>query len=96
MSDLPPMPKAVTEEPQLKPGGTDAIEDEPEGLGLPRDLDPEKNPAVDDVLPPGLAQSDDKKQGPTGAADEEAGTKSGEGSPPAGQVAEDGTTEPPA
>ena len=96
MSDLSPMPKAVTEEPQLHPGGVDAIVDNPDQPNLARDLDPSKNPAVEDESLPGLTQSDDKKQGPTGAADQEAGTKSEEGSPPAGQVAEDGTPEPPA
>ena len=99
MTDLPPMPEAKTEEPQLKPGGVDAIEDKPEEPGLSRDLHPAKNPAVENVLPPELAVADDKTQAPDGTADEEAGTTSdpkGDDSPSAGQVAEDGTPEPPA
>ena len=95
MSDLPPMPKAVTEEPELKPGGADAIPDDPDGLGLPRDLSPDQNPAVDDVLPEAIAEPDhEKDQAPSGEADREAGTK--DKAPEAGQTDEEGSPEPPA
>ncbi|GGD22191.1 hypothetical protein [Nocardioides daphniae] len=94
MSTLPPKPDPVTEEPELKPGGIDAIPDDPDGLGLPRDLAPENNPAVDDELPDEIAEPDDKDQAPSGEADDqEAGT---ERDPEAGQLDEEGNPEPPA
>ena len=102
--DLSPMPEPYSEEPQLVPGGVDAIEEDPADNGLPRDLNPEDNP-VDDVLPDGVTEPDEKSQAPDGeAGDEESGT-SGEGDsaddgsddePSAGQEAEDGSPEPPA
>ena len=93
--ELSPMPTPVTEDPELYPGGVDAIADDPEDNGLGRDLDPDDNPAVDEALPPQVAAPDDeKKQAPEGEADDqEAGT---ERSPEAGQEAEDGSVEPPA
>lgn len=94
MSELPPKPAAVAQSPELKPGGADAIPDDPDGLGLPRDLHPTLNPAVDDVLPAEIAEPDDKDQAPSGQADAEAGTQ--EETPEAGQTAEDGSPEPPA
>lgn len=94
MSELPPKPDAVTEEPELHPGGADALPLDPDGEGLGRDLPPEDNPAVEDVLPDEIAEPDDKKQAPEGeAADHEAGT---ERDPEAGQVDEEGSPEPPA
>ena len=102
--DLSPMPTPTTEEPELYPGGTDAVADDPADTGLGRDLSPEDNPAVDDVLPDEIAEADDKSQAPDGDADDadaESGTTApaAEGNadgPDAGQTAEDGTAEPPA
>ena len=98
--DLSPMPTPYAEEPQLVPGGVDAIEDDPADNGLPRDLSTDDNPAVDDTVPDEIAQPDDKPQAPEGEADDaEAGTTApsddGDG-PDAGQTAEDGSAEPPA
>jgi hypothetical protein len=99
MSDehLPPMPEPSTEDPQLVPGGADAdaLHTDPADDGLGRDLSPEDNPAVEDVLPDEVAEPDDKQQEPSGSADEESGTTSSD-SPEAGQEAEDGSPEPPA
>ncbi len=95
--DLSPMPEPYAEEPQLVPGGVDALHDDPADNGLARDLDPDDNPAVDDVLPEEVAEADDKSQAPDGEAassDKEAGTTDDD--PEAGQEAEDGSPEPPA
>jgi hypothetical protein len=110
--DLGPIPEPTAEEPQLVPGGPDAPSYDPADEGLSRDLDPDDNPAVDDVLPDEIAEPDDKQQEPDNGADQEAGTPrespdsgssdaSPEGSssddePTAGQEAEDGSVEPPA
>jgi hypothetical protein len=96
--DLSPMPTPVTEEPELVPGGVDAIEEDPADNGLSRDLDPDDNPAVDDIVPSEIAEPDDKSQAPDGDADAEAGTtaEADDDGPDAGQTAEDGSTEPPA
>ncbi len=92
--DLSPMPTPSAEEPQLVPGGVDALEEDPADNGLSRDLHPEDNPA-DEVVPDELTEPDDKPQAPEGKADDrEAGTT--EDAPAAGQTAEDGTAEPPA
>ena len=94
--ELGPMPDPTTEEPELVPGGIDAIEEDPADDGLARDLDPDDNPAVDDVLPDEIAEPDDKQQAPEGEAkDQESGTVR-EDQPKAGQEAEDGSPEPPA
>lgn len=94
--DLSPMPTPFTEEPELVPGGVDALAEDPADNGLGRDLSPEDNPAVDDVLPDEISEADDKSQAPEGKADDaEAGTTSAEDQP-AGQSAEDGSAEPPA
>lgn len=98
MSELPPQPDAVAEEPQLHPGGVDALM--PEGGEpdpLSRDLPSEQNPATEDV-PDEVAERDDKPQEPEGEADQEAGTERDEGSegPDAGQLDEEGEPEPPA
>lgn len=93
--DLKPMPTPYAEEPQLVPGGVDAIDEDPADNGLPRDLSTDDNPAVDDTVPDEIAQPDDKQQAPEGeAADQESGTT--EEPPEAGQEAEDGSVEPPA
>lgn len=98
MSELPPKPDPVAEEPQLQPGGADAIVPEggdPDPLG--RDLPPDLNPATED-LPAEVAEPDDKQQEPEGEADQEAGTERDEDAdgPDAGQLDEEGDTEPPA
>ena len=98
--ELSPMPEPYTEEPQLVPGGVDALQEDPADTGLARDLDPDDNPAVDDVLPDEIAAPDEKSQAPDGEAteDQESDTtrdESGDGSS-AGQEAEDGSPEPPA
>lgn len=93
--ELSPMPEPYAEEPQLVPGGVDALPDDPADNGLARDLDPDDNPAVDDVLPGEVSEPDDKSQAPEGEADDqEAGTTAED--PQAGQEAEDGSPEPPA
>jgi hypothetical protein len=98
--ELSPMPTPVTEDPELYPGGVDAIADDPEDNGLGRDLTPEDNPAIDDVLPDEISEPDDKSQAPEG--DEETDRAPGPDvnesaeEPPAGQEAEDGSVEPPA
>jgi len=62
------LPRGV-EPPELHPGGPDAIDD-PEKYGdtpgppATRDLPPEDNPAVDDVIPDEVAEPDDKSQEP--------------------------------
>lgn len=94
------MPEPKSEEPELIPGGTDALERDSEDDGLARDLDPEANPAVDDVLPEEIAEPDEKSQAPDGEADdaeESADSDDASGdSPGAGQKSEDGSVEPPA
>lgn len=97
--DLSPMPTPTAEEPELYPGGTDALADDPADNGLGRDLSPEDNPAVDDALPEAITEPDEKSQAPDEeaesgtTADEDAGNADG---PDAGQTAEDGSAEPPA
>ncbi|HSF38104.1 MAG TPA: hypothetical protein VLA70_18400 [Nocardioides sp.] len=96
--ELSPMPEPYAEEPQLVPGGVDALEEDPADAGLARDLNPDDNPAVDDVLPDEIAEPDEKSQAPDGdAEDKESDTSrsSGDDAPSAGQEAEDGSPEPP-
>ena len=93
--DLSPMPTPTTQDPELYPGGVDAVIDDPADNGLGRDLSPEDNPAVDDALPDEIAAPDEKPQAPEGEAeDAESGTTADD--PDAGQTAEDGSAEPPA
>lgn len=73
MSEQPQseQPDPVTEEPEKYPGGADAIDDsgkygDTPGDPTPRDLHPDDNPAVDDVLPDEVAAPDDKSQAPEG------------------------------
>ena len=97
--ELSPMPEPYAEEPQLVPGRVDALEEDPADAGLARDLNPDDNPAVDDVLPDEIAEPDEKSQAPDGdAEDKESDTSrsSGDDAPSAGQEAEDGSPEPPA
>ena len=101
-NDLGPMPAPTTEDPELYPGGVDALPEDPaEGNGLGRDLSPEDNPAVDDVLPDEVSEADDKAQRRRGgeADDAESGTTAEHQDAEhqdAGQTAEDGSVEPPA
>ena len=93
--ELSPMPTPFTQEPELVPGGVDALPEDPADNGLGRDLDPEDNPAVDDLLPDAVSEPDDKQQAPEGKADDaESGTTVEDRD--AGQEAEDGSVEPPA
>ena len=96
--ELSPMPEPYTEEPQLVPGGVDALEEDPADNGLARDLNPNDNPAVDDVLPDEIAEPDEKSQAPEGEAEDKESdtTRASDYSPDAGQEAEDGSPEPPA
>lgn len=97
MSELPPQPEPVAEEPELHPGGADAILPPPQDELLGRDLPPAQNPAAED-LPAEVSEPDDKQQAPEGEAEQEAGTETDEGpeGPEAGQVDEQGDPEPPA
>lgn len=97
MSELPPQPDAVTEEPELHPGGADAILPDADETKLGRDLPPDLNPAAED-LPPEVVEPDEKQQEPEGEADQEAGTERDEDpdGPDAGQLDEEGDPEPPA
>jgi hypothetical protein len=92
--DLGPQPEPVIEPGEPNPGGVDAIDDTG-SHPLPADLDPDDNPAVDDVVPDEIAAPDDEKvQEPEGKADDkEAGTQR---DPEAGQEDEKGEPEPPA
>lgn len=62
----PPPPKA--EEPELLPGGPDSIADpkygDTPGDPVPRDLNPDDNPAVDDEAPEEVTERDEKQQAP--------------------------------
>ena len=99
--DLGPMPEPTTQEPELVPGGVDAVEENQVEETLGRDLLPEDNP-VDDAMPEEITEPDDKPQAPEGDDAEETGTPPGPDvndsseDPPAGQEAEDGSVEPPA
>ncbi|WP_109509568.1 hypothetical protein [Nocardioides speluncae] len=70
MSEQPSdAPEPQTEEPEKYPGGADAIDDsgkygDTPGGPTTRDLDPDDNPAVDDLLPDEIAAPDDKPQAP--------------------------------
>ena len=100
--DLGPMPEPTTQDPELVPGGTDALIDNPVEDVLGRDLEPEDNP-VDDQMPDELTEPDDKSQDPDGDDSRESDSAPGpdvnqeaDDAPPAGQEAEDGSVEPPA
>lgn len=94
-NDLGQMPEPTTEEPELIPGGTDALVEHPDDDGLGRDLDPDANPAVNEEVPDEISEADDKPQAPEGEADDaESDTTTDD--PEAGQTAEDGSAEPPA
>lgn len=66
-SDLGPMPDPEIEPAPENPGGADAINDHAPFAGdekdvLGRDLDPERNPQVEEHVPDEISQLDDKKQ----------------------------------
>lgn len=63
-TDLGPMPESTTQEPELVPGGADAVAENPADEGLARDLSPDSNPAVDEILPDEVSEADDKTQEP--------------------------------
>lgn len=70
-----PAPAPETQEPQLLPGGADSLEDpkygDTPGDPVPRDLNPDANPAVDDEAPREVKEPDDKQQEPdTGTSGE--------------------------
>lgn len=94
--DLSPMPTPTSEDPELYPGGVDALDDDPADNGLGRDLSPDDNPAVDDVLPDEIAEPDDKSQEPDGKSEDADSGTTADDDPDAGQTAEDGSAEPPA
>ena len=93
--DLGPKPDPVIEDKEDNPGGVDAIPEAQLEDNLGRDLHPDINPAVDDAIPDEVAAPDDEKsQAPEGKADDvEQGS---DDDPDAGQLAEDGSAEPPA
>lgn len=93
-ADLGPQPDAVIEEKEDNPGGVDAIAMNEVDATLARDLSPDDNPAVDDAIPDEIAAPDDKSQAPEGKADD--AEKGEDDDPKAGEVAEDGSVEPPA
>ena len=67
-SNLGPLPEPTTEEPQLYPGGADAVDDPkygetPDDPTVP-DIDPGDNAAVDDIAPAEVTEPDDKQQEP--------------------------------
>ena len=95
--ELSPMPEPYAEEPQLVAGGVDALEGDPADAGLARDLNPDDNPAVDDVLPEEVAEPDEKSQAPEGEAkDEESDTRRSEsdGGPSAAEDVKADASEP--
>ena len=94
-NDLGPMPESTTQEPELVPGGVDAIPEGPADGGLTRDLHPDDNPAVDEILPEEVAEADDKSQSPDEGSEADASNEDTD-EPDAGQEAEDGSVEPPA
>ncbi|MDN5893435.1 MAG: hypothetical protein L0H93_05365 [Nocardioides sp.] len=63
-----PQPEPKADAPEPDPGGADSLDDpkygDTPGDPVPRDLDPENNPAVEDQAPDEIKQHDDKKQEP--------------------------------
>lgn len=103
MSDdeLGPLPTPESETPQKFPGGADNLAD-PEKYGdrgtldapALRDLDPSRNPAVEEAATTEIGEADDKQQEPDdGAEDQEAGARENVS---AGQEDEHGDPEAPA
>lgn len=78
-ADLGPQPTPVTEEPDLVPGGPDAVAAVETDPVVP-DLPPEHNPAVDDA-PAETRAGEDTSTEATEAADGEPETEAAEESP---------------
>ena len=62
--NLGPKPEAITEPPERWPGGADSIADEEKYGAIPAqptvpNLDPSKNPAIEDAAPDELSQPED-------------------------------------
>jgi len=83
MSDLGPMPKPQAEPKEPEPGGADAVEYEevPDDSRAARDLDPEDNPAVDDVPTEATEPDADKQQAPDASAEPDPDESPGEDPP---------------
>ncbi|WP_101525326.1 hypothetical protein [Nocardioides houyundeii] len=66
--DLGPIPTPTTEDPDLYPGGVDAVE--PTGPDpLPHDLDPQHNAGLRDKAPDEISEPDaEKEQAPSDGA----------------------------
>jgi hypothetical protein len=87
-SDLGPQPEPEIEPGEPLPGGVDAV---PEADGVdgefsdpdpaPRDLDPARNPAVEDVMPDEMFEGEDTSTEATEDGDGESDTKGEEESP---------------
>ncbi|GAA1920945.1 hypothetical protein GCM10009737_23100 [Nocardioides lentus] len=83
---LGPRPTPTTQEPELFPGGTDAVRDESDYADrgaqvVGRDADPDDNPATEDATPDEVKEGEDKQQEPD---DDERGEDAGsDAEPPA-------------
>lgn len=73
MSTLSPRPTPVAVTPDNRPGGVDALERDPDGKGLGRDLPPELGATAKDV-PASVKAPDRKSQAPSGHPDADAFT----------------------
>lgn len=69
-------PEPTIEPPEEYPGGADSVADQEKygaGSTMTPDLEPEKNPAVDDAMPDEVTEPDESQDEPTsdGASDPE-------------------------
>lgn len=87
--NLGPQPTPTSDEPEKFPGGADNLEDE-EKYGdrghldqpVSPDLDPDKNPAIDDEdVPDEVQEGEDKQQEGEGGQGEDAGQEDEQGEP---------------
>lgn len=66
MSDLGPMPDPESTPAEEEPGGPDSESNvnsgDTPGDPAPRDLDPDDNPAVDDVLPDEVSSQEEERE----------------------------------
>ena len=75
--NLGPKPEATTEPPERWPGGADSVADEekygatPDQPTVPN-LDPSKNPAIEDAAPDEISEPDDTETEATSDGDSEA------------------------
>ena len=88
VGDLGPMPDAVIEPGEPNPGGVDAVVhgdgvdgEDAEGEPAPRDLDPDRNPAVEDAMPDEVKQTEDTGTEATRSEDGETETDAEDESP---------------